>query len=142
MNKYDDLELSILSCFLQKPDLLKETLLEDKHFIKHQKIFIFFKSIYKKFGTLDINIMHSVSKNKYRTIEYIVWILNYSGFPSKYKLYEKQLIDLFEEEKKNRYIKEEVYKKANDLLVGNIEVCEFQKEISSIYNNAERIFKE
>ena len=97
MNKYNDLELSILGCFIQKPDLLDKTKLEDKHFIKHSKIFTFFKAVYKKFGTLDFNIMYSISKNKYRIIEYIIWISQYYGLPSLYELYEKQLIDLYQE---------------------------------------------
>lgn len=141
MNKYNDLELSILGCFLQKPELLETTKLEDKHFKKHYKIFIFFKSVYKKFCSLDINIMYSISKNKYRIIEYIVWISQYYGFPSLYETYEKQLIELYEEDKKDKYIIEKVYELANDLLARNIEVKDFKNEVNKIYENAEKLFE-
>lgn len=141
MNKYNDLELSILGCFIQKPDLLDKTKLQDKHFIKHAKIFTFFKAVYKKFGTLDFNIMYSISKNKYRIIEYIVWISQYYGFPSLYELYEQQLIDLYEETEKNKYIIEKVYELANDLYVRNLEVSEFRNKVEEVYKNADEIFK-
>ena len=141
MNKYNDLELSILGCFIQKPDLLDKTKLEDKHFIKHAKIFIFFKAVYKKFRTLDFNIMYSISKNKFRIVEYMVWISEYYGFPSLYELYEQQLIDLYEETKKNKYIIEKVYELANDLYVRNLEVSEFRNKIEEVYKNADEIFK-
>lgn len=141
MNKYNDLELSILGCFIQKPDLLDKTKLEDKHFIKHSKIFTFFKAVYKKFGTLDFNIMYSISKNKFRIVEYMVWISEYYGFPSLYELYEQQLIDLYEETKKNKYIIEKIYDLANDLYVRNLEVNEFRNKVEEIYKNADEIFK-
>ena len=141
MNKYDDLELSILGCFLQKPKLLEITKLEDKHFKKHYKIFMFFKSVYKKFGSLDLNIMYSISKNKYRIIEYIVWISQYYGFPSLYETYEKQLIELYEENEKDKWIIEKVYELANDLLVKNISTNDFKIKVNEIYENAEKIFK-
>lgn len=141
MNKYDDLELSILGCFLQKPKLLEITKLEDKHFKKHYKIFMFFKSVYKKFGSLDLNIMYSISKNKYRIIEYIVWISQYYGFPSLYETYEKQLIELYEENEKDKWIIEKVYELSNDLLVRNISTNDFKIKVNEIYENAEKIFK-
>ena len=141
MNKYDDLELSILGCFLQKPKLLEITKLEDKHFKKHYKIFIFFKSVYKKFGSLDLNIMYSISKNKYRIVEYIVWISEYFGFPSLYETYEKQLIELYEEDKKDKWIIEKVYELANDLLTRNIEVKDFKNKVDEIYLQSDKFFK-
>lgn len=141
MNKYDDLELSILGCFLQKPKLLETTKLEDKHFKKHYKIFMFFKSVYKKFGSLDLNIMYSISKNKYRIVEYIVWISQYYGFSSLYETYEKQLIELYEENEKDKWIIEKVYELANDLLVKNISTNDFKSKVNEIYENAEKIFK-
>ena len=141
MEKYDDLELSILGCFLQKPELLKETRLESKHFKKHYKIFMFFKAVYEKFGTLDINIMYSISKNKYRIIEYVIWISKYYGFPSQFKNYEKQLIELYEESKKDKYIIEKVYELANDLLVRNVSTNDFRNKVDEIYKNADGIFK-
>lgn len=139
--KYNDLELSILCCFLQKPKLLENTKLEEKHFIKHKKIFIFLKAVYKKFNSLDINIMYSISKDKYKVIEHIVWISQYCAFTSLYQTYEQQLINLYEETKKNKYIIEKIYELANDLYVRNLEVNEFRNKIEKVYNDADEIFK-
>lgn len=141
INKYDDLELSILCCFLQKPNLLDKTILDEKYFVKHKKIYIFLKAIYKKFKTLDLNIMYSISKNKFRTIEYIVWIAQYSAFPSLFTTYEKQLIDLYKENKKDKWIIDKVYELSNDLYVRNLEVSEFRSKVEDIYKNADEIFK-
>lgn len=141
MEKYDDLELTILCCFLQKPDLLEKTELENKHFKKHYKIFNFFKAVYKRFGTLDISIMYSISKNKYRIIEYIAWVLEYHGFVSQFKKYERQLIELYEENKKDRWIIDNIYELANDLLVKNISTEDFKAKVDEIYKNANEIFK-
>lgn len=142
MSKYNDLELSILGCFLRKPELLDKTILENKHFIKHRKIFIFFKEVYKHFGTLDLNLMYSISKNKYRTIEYISWILEYYGFPSMLKIYEKELIDLYNEKDKDKFIIEEVFDLANKLYAKNISTSDFKKQINEIYENANKMFEE
>lgn len=141
--KYDDLENIILSCFLKKPNLLNKTKLEDKHFKKHKKIFVFYKAVYKKFGTLDLAIQYSISKNKYRIVEYNLWIMEYAGFPSLFEKYEQRLIEIYEEEKKEKYIKEKIYEATNNLIVGNIETKDFKEKINKIYETAEKIeFKE
>ena len=63
MNKYNDLEMSILSCLLLKPELLMESLIiEDKHFIKHKKLWVFMKEFYNKFHNFDITLMCSINK--------------------------------------------------------------------------------
>ena len=46
MNRYNDLELSILSCIVQKPELMEQVILDDKYFVKHKKIWLFLKSFY------------------------------------------------------------------------------------------------
>ena len=69
MNKYNDLELSILSCLLQKPSLMNEVILEDKHFIKHQKIWLFMKAFYNRYKTFDIQLMYSICKDKWQIVQ-------------------------------------------------------------------------
>ena len=41
VNKTNDLEKSILSCLLIKPELMEQLILEDKHFIKNQRMWQF-----------------------------------------------------------------------------------------------------
>lgn len=142
MYKYNDLEMIILSCFLQRPELMKETILEDKYFIKNKNVWLFMKSVYKKFGTIDIALMSSVVNNKYKLIDYIQWLLDVEPTPSRFKIYEKQLIDLYNETRKDKWIIEKVFQEANDLYARNINVNKFKERIEEIYNNAEELFKE
>lgn len=142
MNKYNDLELSVLSCLLQKPSLMNEVILEDKHFIKNQKIWLFMKAFYKKFGNFDFTLMTSISKDKYRIIEYIIWIIEKEPAISLFNEYQKQLINLFEEKKKEKYIIEKIYELSNDLYVRNISITKFNEKLTEIYKNANIIFKE
>ena len=137
---YVDLEISILSCLLQRPELMEDTILEDKYFIKHKKIWLFMKAFYNKFKNFDITLMLSISKNKYRMSEYICWLVEQEPAPSLFKQYEKQLIDLYNEAKKDKWIIEKVYELSNDLYVRNIKVDEYINKIKQIYDNAEKIF--
>lgn len=141
MNKYTDLEISVLSLLLQKPELMKKTRLENKHFIKHKKIWIFMNEFYKRFGNFDLTLMMAVSKNKYRTVEYIAYLIDQEASPSLFKVYEQQLIDEYNQTKKNKYVIEKVYELANSLYVGNITLTDFNKNLSDLYKNANEIFK-
>ena len=141
MNNYTDLEISVLSLILQKPDLMKNTRLENKYFIKHKKIWIFMNEFYKRFGNFDLTLMMAVSKNKYRMIEYIAWLIDQEASPSLFKVYEQQLIDEYNQTKKNKYVIEKVYELANSLYVGNITLTDFNKNLSDLYKNANEIFK-
>lgn len=141
MNKYNDLELSILSCLLQKPSLMNEMILEDKHFINHKKIWLFMKTFYKKFNNFDLTLMVNISKDKYRIIEYILWLVDKEPAPSLFNEYQKQLIIKYNELKKDKWIIEKIYELANDLYIRNIEVKDFKNEVNKIYENAEKLFE-
>lgn len=133
MDKYNDLELAVLSCLLQKPNFMENNKLDDKYFIKHKWIWIFMKAFYKKFKTFDLNLMYSVAKNKYKICEYIIWILEKEPAPSLFEYYEQQLIDLYFETKKEKMIIEKIYELANELYVRNITLKEFQEKEKNIY---------
>ena len=139
---YTDLEISILSCLLQRPELMENTILKDMYFVKHKKIWLFMKAFYKRFKNFDITLMMSISKNKYRMSEYICWLVEQEPAPSLFKQYEKQLIDLYNETKKEKWIIEKAYELANDLYVRNIKIEDYIDKIKEIYNNADEIFKE
>ena len=142
MNKYNDLEISILSCILQKPSLMEDTILEDKYFIKHKTLWLFMKAFYKKFKKFDITLMCSVCKNEYKLMDYIIWLLDVEPAPSIFKHYEQQLIDLYNESKKERWIINKIYSLANDLYVKSITISEFNDKLNQIYVNADKLFKE
>ena len=141
MDKYYDLEINILSCILQKPKLMEDIILEDKYFIKHKKLFLFLKEVYQKFGDLDLHIMYSIIKDKYHFMDYIIWLIDVEPAVSNFKKYQQQLIDLFNETKRSKYIREKIYELANNLFVKNIEVDDFRKRVDKIYIDADILYK-
>lgn len=140
MNKYNDLELSILSCLLLKPELMEEIVLEDKHFIKQQKLWQFMKAFYKKFGNFDLTLMYSISKDKYRIVQYMMWLLDKEPSPTLFYDYQKQIIALYNETKKEKWVIEKVFELANELYVRNISIKKFDEELQKVYINANKLF--
>lgn len=141
LNKYNDLELSILSCLLLKPELMKDLTLEDKYFTKHQRLWQFMKSFYNKFKTFDCVLMCEVCKDKYRLMDSIVWLLETEPIPDNFYKYQKELIEIYNELEKDKWIRNKVYELANELLVRNITTKEFGLKVNEIYKNANEIFK-
>lgn len=142
MYKYEDLEINILSCLLQRPELMDKVILEDKHFIKHKRFWHFIKAFYGKFGTFDLNLMYSIVKNKFEFFKYLEWLIEVEPAPSRFELYQKQLIELYNEGQKNKWIIENVFDLANDLYVREISVNDFRNKVNEIYDNADKLFKE
>ena len=141
MNKYNDLEISILSILLQHPEYMNKLVTDDKYFIKNKKMWIFMKSFYKRFGNFDLNLMYSVCKNKYHLVSNIEQLALSEPCPSLFEDYQKQLIKEYDELKKEKWIREKVYELANDLYVMNITIEEFNIKLQKIYEKAEMIFK-
>lgn len=142
MQKYYDLEYTIMSCLLQRPELMKEVKLEDKHFVKTKRFWKFMQSFYKKFGNFDVNLMASTTKNNYTIMMYIEQLLDVEPAPSRFNQYQEQLIDLYNEKKKERYIIDRIYQFANDLYVKNITIDEFKQECERTYKLADELYKE
>ena len=59
---YGELEEDILACLLIEPKLIESLEVEEKHFKHFGYMLTFFKSVYKKYQCLDINIIFSVIK--------------------------------------------------------------------------------
>ena len=142
MEKYGDLEITILSCLLMKPDLMEKIKLEDKYFIKNKRIWLFMKTFYKRFKNFDIPLMLSVASNKYAIREYIKRLLEIESMPSHFETYQEQLIRSYNETKKNKWIREKVYELATKLYVTTITPDEFKNKIDQMYKDADEIFKE
>lgn len=132
MNSYYDLEINILSCLLQKPSLMKQLKLEDKHFIKHQKLWQFMKAFYKKFQTFDLVIMFNICKNKYNIISYIEMLINVEPAISNFDKYQNQLMNLYNQKRNEKEKINKIYELANELYVGNIELDAFKNKINEM----------
>lgn len=141
MNKYNDLEVSILSILLQKPELMDKLIIDDKYFIKQKKMWLFMKDFYRIFGNFDLNLMFSVCKNKYHLMSYIEQLILSEPCVSLFEEYQKQLIKEYDELKKDKWIREKVYELANDYYMMDLSLEEFKKEIIKTEQKAEEIFK-
>jgi len=142
MEKYHDLEASILSCLLLKSENMKDLRLEDKHFVKHKRIWLFMKQFYAKFESFDIVLMYSVAKDKYQIVEAVKYLLNIEASANIFGKYQDQLIDLYNEEKKDKYKREQIYILANDLIIKSITIDEFDEKYKKLNDNADQIFIE
>lgn len=140
--RVEDLEISIMSCLLIEPKLMQELIVTDEHFIKYKKYWLFMKAFYKKFGNFDINLMYAIAKNKYQIFEFLTTLVEVEPSPLNFLEYQKELIELYEERKKDKYIIEKVYELASDLYLRNISVNDFKESIEKIYADANEIFKE
>lgn len=134
MKKYDNLELRIMSCLLIKPDLMKELIIQDKHFTKYQRLWKFLKAFYGRYGTFDLTLMVSVCNDKYQILNYIEWLLELEVTTNNFEMYQKQLIDLYNESEKDKLIIEKVFELANRLYVRDITTGRFKELIDKLYN--------
>jgi hypothetical protein len=129
---YYDLELNILSCLLQRPELMKQLKLEDKHFVKFHRLWLFMKVYYKKYGNYDLVLMTTICKDKYHIIEYLKMMVEVEPAPSRFNKYQEQLIKMFEESQKEKETIEKIFELANELYVRDIMINEFKDNIEKI----------
>lgn len=142
MNKYNNLEISILSILLQKPELMDKLIIDDKYFIKQKKMWLFMKAFYKKFQCFDLSLMFSVCKNKFHLVSYIEQLALAEPSISLFEEYQKQLIQEYDELNKDRWIREKIFELSNSLYVQSIDLDTFKKELENIYLKANKIFKD
>ena len=142
INDYIDLECTVLSCLLQKPELMEQCILEDKHFVKNKRIWKFMKAFYSKFHNFDLSSMCSVASSKAKLMQYIIMVLDAEPLVSRFEQYQQQLIDLYEESEKDKWIIDKVYDATMELWVRSKTTQEFKDRIEEIYKNADELFKE
>lgn len=143
MKEYYNLETNILSCLIQKPELMDKLILEDKHFIKTQRLWQFMKAFYNKFHTFDLVLMFSVCKDKYKLMDYFEWLVDsYPPIESHFEKMQQQLILLFEESKRDKWIINKIFELSNQLYVRNIELNDFLVKVNETFDKADEIFKE
>lgn len=138
----DNLEICILSCLLIQPELMEKVRFEDKHIQKHQGMWKFMKSFYKKFRNFDINLMHTVCKDKWHIINYLELLVLQDGLPCFFEQYQDRLIEKYEESKKDDYIIDQLYNLNMDLISRNIKVNEYKYKVNEIFEKAGKIFGE
>ena len=136
----NDLELSILSCLLQKPELMEEVILEDKHFKNSYKLWKFMRSFYKKFHNFDVTLMYSVVDKKYKLMDYIKVLIDFEPNPNLFKQYQEQLLRAFLDTERDKYITGKVFGLANDLIARNVTTSDFKTMVDEIYKNADELF--
>ena len=132
-----DLEYCILSCILINPELMEKVTLEDKYFTRSNRMWQFMKAFYKKFKNFDINLMYSVCKDKYQIIAMVEILLDYDAVPNNFEKYQKQLIELYNEENYEKMMINKIFEKANELYVRNININDFKEYIDKLYNKEE-----
>ena len=139
MERYDNLEMRIMSCVLCQPDLMKQTFVREKHFVKYKRLWIFLKAFYDKFQTFDCTLMYSVCKDKYQILKYIEFLLEFDCDSKNFDKYQRQLIEQYEENTKNEIIIEKIYEWANELYVRNMSVEKFVKLVNQIIEQRSKL---
>jgi hypothetical protein len=111
---------------------MKKSILEDKHFIKYKQMWLFMKSFYEKFKTFDIELMANVATNKYKMMDYVILLIEREPAPSLFDIYQKTLIELYNQRKEEKEMIEKIYKLSNDLYFKKISPQDFKKEVNQI----------
>lgn len=132
MNKNYDLELNILSCLLQRPDLMKENKLKDDYFKKYKKLWIFMRIFYDRFKTFDLVLMTTMAKNKLQMSLYLQQIVDVEPAPSLFKEYQETLIMLYYEEQKDKEMIEKIFELSNELMIRKINLEEFEEKYEKL----------
>lgn len=99
MNSFD-LEDNIISCILQKNELINELFIDDIAFQNpdNRAMLKFFKNFYKEHNTLDLTLIGSTIKNQQSLQKFVTYVgerMNLGGFPALFYEYQEQLIDIY-----------------------------------------------
>lgn len=132
MKKYKNLELTVLSCLLQRPELMETTILDERYFLNYKRTWYFLKSFYDRFKTFDFNLMYAVVKDKENFLSSMVEMYDFELLPNNFKKYESLLIKAYEQKDEDREKIEKIYVLANELYVGKIDLQEFKEKIKDI----------
>lgn len=140
MRKNYNLELNILSCLLQKPELMENHKLKDCYFKEYKKLWIFMQVFHEKFKTFDLVLMTSIARDKMKMINFLEDVITTEPAPSLFEYYQEELINAYNEKKKERWLINNIYFLANELYVKKIDVDEFTKKFNKLKEDAEKIF--
>ena len=138
--KINDYEESILSCLLQKPDLMKELIVGENDFYKYRRIFRYFKLFYETFNCLDLVLMVNKIKsdNRHILVEAFDKLIDFEPTPKHFKLYQEGLLEYNKEHLQE--LKKERAK--NDILSLDLKLSNNIITINEYFEEMERIKKE
>lgn len=130
MKQYD-VENNLISCILQKPNLINEMFIDLSCFRSdlNKRMIMFFKDFYNKNKNLDISLMVEEMKTeeqKNRFINYYVEMIDITPSPSLFYEYQQKMIDIY----KDNLIKQEIGR----YIKKNIELDELVENINNISN--------
>lgn len=131
--KIDDLEMDILSCLLNNPKLMNDERLTDDLFKAHSKIWIFMKTVYKRYGCFDLSLMFNNVRNKYNYVGMIMELLNVECVTSNFDWYVKDLINLRKQNENESLKINAIFTMAHDLMERNITLKEFKDKIDEMF---------
>ena len=99
------------------------------------------KSFYNKYGTFDIVLMCNICTDRKYIMYYIEQMLRTPALPilDLFNLYQDQIIKKFEQDDIDKFIINEVYKMAGDLLLDNISIEEFESRFTQAMEERERV---
>jgi replicative DNA helicase len=141
MYNYSKLEQLVLSTILLKPELIEDKRLEDKYFISSKRIWSFMKAFYKKFKNFDFETMCLAASNKYKIMMYISELMELEPTASRFEEYLNLMIELYNEERKEQWLRNKIYDLATEFYLKTIDYNTFKDSLDRIYKNAEEIFK-
>lgn len=132
MKKYKNLELTVLSCIMQKPELMQGTILKDEYFINYKRIWIFMRSFYEKYESLDFNLMFAVVKDKENFLNTMIELYDFELLPHNFKKYEQALIEAYNQNEEDVKTIERIYNLATQLYVRKIDLKEFKDKMNDV----------
>lgn len=135
--KVVDLEEAIISCLLQKPELMNKLIVDEKDFYKYPKQFKFFCDFYNRFGCLDLVLMVSKIRpsDRYKIIDIFDKLIDFEPSPSCFRLYQEALLEYNKEHKKElleNQIKDKIFNKILELNQSDVELDIWFDEIEKI----------
>ena len=138
--KINDYEESILSCLLQKPDLMNELIVSENDFYKYRRIFRYFKLFYETFNCLDLVLMVNKIKtdNRHILVEVYDKLIDFEPATSCFRLYQEGLIEYNKE-----YLQKQKKEKAeNDIIELTLKLSNKQIILDEYFKKIEEIKKE
>lgn len=98
------------------------------------------KEVYNSRGTLDLALLDDYVNKKTNGLSILIDIVsNTFVIPSNFRLYENELIKIYNQDKKEKYLREKIYEEATKLYLGNISSKLFYKKIQELKERADKV---
>lgn len=135
--KVVNLEESILSCILQKPELINELIITEKDFYQYPKQFKFFVEFYNKFKCLDLVLMVNKIRvsDRRKFVEVVDKLIDFEPSISCFRLYQEALLEYNNENKKELLDKQT----KNKILSIIMELNNFNVALTKWFEEIEKI---